>query len=213
MGLGFSAVDIIGLKTKVQKDVSFHQIRHLCERKGDNQIQVTFFEMPSLLEDVLPPLHEVQQSSTFQELWIQYGKKAQSARKNDEAQKRDLSISSVVDSVWKPAHEAWSQLVTSVMDGSLTLGDADKFFDGYNSRKPDLVREFVCILSLGQSQISSHAKHLKAIAEKRAAQIEQYQQLHQYANAADTIWEFKEAMGFSGDFKVIEDLRNQVSKT
>ena len=213
MGLGFSAVNIIGIKTKVHQDVSSHQIRHLCERKADNQIQVAFFEMPSLLEDVLSPLHEVQQSSTFQELWIQYGKKAQTGRKNDEAQKRELSISTVVDSVWKPAYEAWNQLVTSVMDGSLTLGDADKFFNSYKNRKPELVREFVCIFNLGQSQKSSHARQLKAIAEKRAAQIEQYQQLHQYANAADTIWEFKEAMRFSGDFEVIEDLRNQVSKT
>ena len=166
-----------------------------------------------MIAEVLPALDKVQESLTFQDLWAQYGKKAQTARENDEAQKRDLSISNVVECVWKPAYEAWNQLVASVLDGSLTLGDVDKFFDGYKNRKGDLLREFVCIFNLmqGQGQTAGDTRQLKVIAEKRAGQIQQYQKLHQFASAADTIWEFKEAMGFSGDFKVIEDLRNQVS--
>ena len=166
-----------------------------------------------MIADVLPALEKVQESLVFQDLWAQYGKKAQTARKNDEAQKRELSISNVVESVWKPAYETWNQLVASVMDGSLTLGDVDKFFGGYKKRKGDLMRELVCIFNLkqGQGQTTSDTSQLKAMAEKRAGQIQQYQKLHQYASAADTIWEFKEAMGFSGDFKVIEDLRSQVS--
>ena len=95
------------------------------------------------------------------------------------------------------------------MDGSLTLGEVDKFFGGYKNQREDLVRELLCIINLGHNQPVSHGK-LKEIACKRAAQIQQYQQLHHYANAADTIWEFKDAMGFSGDFTVVEDLRNQV---
>ena len=182
----------------------------MCERKGEKQIEVKFFDLPPVVDDVLSTLHLVQESSTFQELWAQHGKKAQTARKNDEAQKRDLSISNVVNDVWIPAYETWSQLNASCMDGSLTLGEVDKFFESYKNRKKDLVRELVCIFKLGSSQTSSNTSHLKEIAENRAAQIQRYQQLHQYASAADTIWEFKEAMGFSGDFKVIEDLRNQV---
>ena len=167
-----------------------------------------------MIVEVLPALDKVQESLTFQDLWAQYGKKAQTARKNDEARKRELSIFNVVESVWKPAYEAWNQLVASVMDGSLSLGDVDKFFDGYKNRdKGDLLRELACIFNLtqGQGQSAGDASQLKAIAEKRAGQIQQYQKLHQFASAADTIWEFKEAMGFSGDFKVIEDLLNQVS--
>ena len=185
----------------------------MCERRSDGQIEVKFFELPQVIADVLPALEKVQESLVFQDLWAQYGKKAQTARKNDEAQKRELSISNVVESVWKPAYETWNQLVASVMDGSLTLGDVDKFFGGYKKRKGDLMRELVCIFNLkqGQGQTTSDTSQLKAMAEKRAGQIQQYQKLHQYASAADTIWEFKEAMGFSGDFKVIEDLRSQVS--
>lgn len=166
-----------------------------------------------MIADVLRALEKVQESLLFQFLWEQYGKKAQIARKNDEAQKGELSISNVVESVWKPAYETWNQLVASVMDGSLTLGDVDKFFGGYKKRRGDLLPELVCIFNLkqGQGPTARDTSQLKVIAEKRAGQIQQYQKLHQYASAADTIWEFKEAMGFSGDFKVIEDLRNQVS--
>ena len=206
-------MNITHLKTKATQDVSLFQICALCERKDDLQIEVKFFELPPVIKDVLSPLHKVQVSLTFQQLWMHYGKKAQTTRKNNETQKRDLSLSNVVDSVWKPAYKAWSQLVTGVMDGSLTLGDVDKFFDSYKNPKSDLMRELVCIFNLGESQTSDDTRQWKGIAETRAAQIQQYQQLHQYTNAADTIWEFKEAMGFTGDFKVIEDLRNQVSKS
>ena len=208
-----STVNIASITEKARKDISCYQIRELCERSSDGQIEVKFFELPSVIAEVLAPLDKLQESLTFQDLWSQYGKKAQTARKNDEAQKRELSISNVVESVWKPAYETWNQLVASVMDGSLTLGDVDKFFDGYKNRKGDLLRELVCIFNFrqGQGQTAGDASQLTAIAQKRTGQIQQYQKLHQYANAADTIWVFKEAMKFKGDFKVVEDLRNQVS--
>ena len=189
----------------------FCEIRHLCERTDESVIEIKSFELPPVIAEVLTPLHEVQHSSTFQDLWTRYGKKAQRARENDEAQKRDLSLSKVVESVWKPAYTAWKQNSVSVLDGSLTLGDVDKFFESYKNKNEDLEKELTCVLNLVHSQISSDIDQLRVLPKKRAAQIQQYQRLHTYANAADTIWEFKQAMGFSGDFKVIEDLRNQVS--
>ena len=164
-----------------------------------------------MIIDVLSPLHKAQDSSTFQQLWAQHGKKAQTARKNDEAQKRDLSISNVVENVWKPAYEAWIQFVGSLWDGTLTLGDVDKLFESYKGRKEEMVQELFCIFNLRQTRGVIGTKEVKAKVEERVTQIQRYQHLHQYASAADTIWEFKEAMGFSGDFKVIEDLRDQVS--
>ena len=204
-------VDITITKTKASQGISLFPICDLCERNDAEQIRVKFFELPPLVKDILLPLRQVEESSTFQELWKQHGKKAQTARTNDEVQKRDLSISNVVESVWKPAYEAWIQLVASAMDGSLTLGSVDKFFEGYKSRKEDLLQELVCIFNLTGNETFTNEKELMATVEERTTQIEQYQQLNQYASAADTIWKFKEAMGFSGDFKVIEDLCNLVS--
>lgn len=206
----FSTVSVTRIKAKVQEDVTLCEIRNLCERKGDNRIEVTFFDLPPVIAEVLAPLDQVQESLTFQDLWGQYGKKAQTARKNDESQQSALSISSVVEVVWKPAYEAWGKVVTNTMDGSLTLGEVDKHFGSYKDRKGDLARELERIFNLGHRQPFSHSRELKAIADRRAGQIQQYQHLHQYASAADTIWEFKDAMGFSGDFLVVEDLRNQV---
>ena len=85
----------------------------------------------------------------------------------------------------------------------------DKFFEGYKNRREELVKELRRIFVLGQD--SGDTSQLKKIAEKRVTQIHQYQQLDQYFTAAETIWDFKELMGFTGDFKVIEDVRNQVS--
>lgn len=186
-------------------------ISDLCERKGNKEIDVKFFEIASTIEDVLSPLHKVQESLTFQELWMKFGKKAQTARKNEEAKRRYLSISNVVDCVWKPAYEAWQQLFVGLMDGTLTLGNVDKFFERYKNQKGDLMAEVSRILVLNQNQSSGNISQLKKKAANCVVQIQQYHRLHQYASTAGKIWEFKESMGFTGDFKVIEDLRDQVS--
>ena len=67
------------------------------------------------------------------------------------------------------------------------------------------------MFEVNAGQTVSNAGELKKTFGERLAQIESYQHLHQYSSAADTVWVFKEAMGFTGEFKVIEDLRNQVS--
>lgn len=185
-------------------------IRDLCQRKDDKEIEVKFFEFPAVIKDVLSPLHKVQESLIFQDLWKKYGNKAQTTRQNNEAKKRELSVSNVVDSVWKPAYNEWSQLVTGVIDGTLTLGNVDKFFESYKHKKEVLMQEVMRILKLSESETTSDTSQLKATAVNRVSQIQQYQELHQYASAAATILEFKEAMGFSGDFSVIEALRSQV---
>ena len=206
----FSPVNIASIKEKALQDVSQCQIRHLCDRKDDKEIEVKFFELPSVAEEIFSPLQNVQESLTFQALWAQYGKKAQTARNNDEAKKPHLSIAEVVENVWKPAFEDWSQHAASALDGTISLGNVDKLFDSYTNQKQDLERELLRMFKLSQTKTASSAKKLQTIAAERVIQIQRYQQLHQYASAADTIWDFKEAMGFTGDFKVIEDLRNQV---
>ena len=205
-----STVDLTNLKNKVPQDVSCFQIQALCKRKDDNQIEVTFFKLPPALKEVLSTLERVQESLTFQALWKKCGNKAQTARKNDDTRKPHLSISDVVESVWKPAFTSWTQNVASVKDGTISLGDVDRIFDGYRNRKKELEGELSCMFNMNTSETVG-ARELKKIVGERLAQIHRYQQLDQYSSAADTIWEFKEAMGFTGDFKVVEDLRNQVS--
>ena len=192
------------------EDVSRYQIRDLCKHKDDKQIEVTFFKLPSVAKEVISPLHQVQISSTFQDLWTQYGKKAQTARKNDETKKPHLSISEVVENIWKPAFQDWNQHAASTMDGTISLGNVEKLFGSYKNEKEELQRELLCMFEVSQTQPASRTKKLETAAE-RVTQIQQYQKLGQHASVAGKIWEFKEAMGFTGDFKVIEDLRNQVS--
>ncbi|RMX46188.1 hypothetical protein pdam_00007847 [Pocillopora damicornis] len=205
-------VDSTNLKIKVLQDVSSFQIRGLCKRETDNQVEVTFFILPLALKEVLSTLGRVQKSLTFQALWKKYGNKAQRARENDDTRKRQLSVCGVVENVWKPAFTSWTQIGASVKDGTISLGDVDKLFDSYKNRKTELDGELSCMFEVNTGQTVSNAGELKKTFRERLAQIESYQHLHQYSSAADTVWEFKEAMGFTGDFKVIEDLRNQLSE-
>ena len=207
----FSTVDLGNLKSKVQLDVTSHQIRDLCRRLDDNKIEITLFQLTPAAKEVLPLLGRVRESLTFQALWTKYELKAQTIRKNDEAQKRHLSLSDVVENVWKPAFESWNKTVAGVKDGKISLGDVDKLFDDYRNRKRELEGELSHMFEVNTGQTITNTKELNKIVRERVAQIQRYQQLYQYSNAADTIWEFKEAMSFTGNFKVVEDLRNQVS--
>ena len=201
----FSAVNVI---TAIKKNV---EIGNQCQRSDDNSDEINFLKQSPDIGEVLYPLYGAQQSLTFQELWRQYGKKAQTARMNDEAAQKALGIFKVLESVWKPAFEAWKQIAVSTLDGSINLGDVDKYFSGYKDKEKDLETELFCILNLDRSN-SITSDQLKVIAKKRAEQMQLYQQIHQYASAAECIWEFKQAMGFSGDFTIVEDLRNQVRR-
>ena len=207
----FSTVDLGNLRSRAQLDVTLYQIRDLCKRLDDNKIEITLFQLTSAAKEVLPILGRVRESLTFQALWTKYETKAQTVRKNDEAKKRQLSLSDVVENVWKPAFESWTKNVASVKDGTISLGDVDQLFDGYRNRKSELEGELSCMFKVNTGQTITNPKELNKTVRERVAQIQRYQQLHQYSNAADTIWEFKEAMGFTGNFKVVEDLRNQVS--
>ena len=207
----FFAVNVTALKKSIAINVSSCEIGNLCHRNDDSSVEIKFFDLPQVIREVLYPLHEVQQSSTFQELWTQYGKRAQKARMNDEAQQKDLSIFKVLESVWKPTYEAWKQIAVSTLDGSICLGDVDKYFSDFKGKDKDLETELFCILKVDHSH-SITDDQLEAITKERAEQMQLYQEIHQYTNEAETIWEFKEAMGFSGDFKIVEDLRYQVRR-
>ena len=207
----FSTVDLGNLRSRAQLDVTSYQIRDLCKRLDDNKIEITLFQLTPAAEEVLPILGKVQESLTFQGLWKKYGLKAQTVRKNDEAQKRHLSLSDVVENVWKPAFKIWTKHVASVKDGTISRGDVDKLFSGYKNREKELEEELSYMFEVNTGQTTKKAKGLKKTVRERVAQIQRYHQLHQYSSSADTIWEFKEAMGFTGNFKVVEELRNQVS--
>ena len=207
----FSTVDLGNLRSRAQLDVTSYQIRDLCKRLDDNKIEITLFQLTPAAEEVLPILGKVQESLIFQGLWKKYGLKARTVRKNDEGQKRHLSLSEVVENVWKPAFKCWTKHVAGVKDGTISLGDVDKLFDGYKNREKELEVELSYIFEVNTGQTTKKAKELKKTVRERVAQIQRYHQLHQYSSSADTIWEFKEAMGFTGNFKVVEELRNQVS--
>ena len=113
----FSTVDLGNLRSRAQLDVTSYQIRDLWKRLDDNKIEITLFQLTPAAEEVLPILGKVQESLTFQGLWKKYGLKAQTVRKNDEGQKRHLSLSEVVENVWKPAFKCWTKHVASVKDG------------------------------------------------------------------------------------------------
>ena len=208
----FFVVDVTAIKRNVPKDVSSCEIGNLCQRNDDNSDEVNSFKLPPGVREVLYPLHEVRESLTFQDLWTKYGKRAQTARMNDDAQPKDLSIFKVLESVWKPAYEAWKQIAGSILDGSIYLGDVDKYFSDFKDKEKDLETELFCILKVDSSQLSITNDQLKAIAKKRGKQMQLYQKKQLYTSAAETIWEFKEAMRFSGDFKIVEDLRYQVRR-
>ena len=57
---------------------------------------------------------------------------------------------------------------------------------------------------------SAGTRSREAKIKQRLDQLEQYHKLHRCISAARTILEFKNFVGLTGDFGVVEELKNQV---
>lgn len=162
------------------------------------------------MKEMVSKLYFLQESKIFQELWRHYGIEVQKARESATTQMACIKLSDVQEQVWKPAFKYWGAFVEEVAKGTVKLKDVDKNYRKFWSREEELEREIHTLFKFRQN-CNSEEKVRPATVRERVTQIQRYKQLHQCTTAANAIWEFKEAMGFSGDFNVIKDIRCQVS--
>ncbi|XP_048586969.1 E3 ubiquitin-protein ligase rnf213-alpha-like isoform X2 [Nematostella vectensis] len=198
------------LQAKTSEDISERSMTDLCtypetSTAPSKNIFLGFFSLSPNFLKMLPRLKFAFNSQLFQESWRRYCKKEtiQKKEKNEMLNGR-LTLEDVYGHVWSPSYSEWQSTGQGLLDGSTTLRQIDKLFKG--RLKDDVERE-LRILFTNVTGCSDN----DSLVGKRLTQIGQYFSLKDYARAADTVWRFKDAVGLTGDFSVLDDLRNQTS--
>ena len=96
----------------------------------------------------------------------------------------------------------WNRIIS----GQISLKEIEERFDRFREHPKSLDVEIKTA-----STCFSDEEDIETVLHRRIRQIRQCQKLTECSEAAQTILDFQEAMGLEGDFRVLEDLRDQVN--
>jgi hypothetical protein len=201
------------LQAKANRDTADVRMADICKRvpssdsSTEERIDVVFFEdLPEKFISILPRLSDSYKSSIFQGIWKRSCKSAYRERQSNSMLEGGLTLLEVQEKVWQPSIEKWEQLAQTVYDGSIHLKDIDRNFRNIVMEE-DLKNE----LKIMFATVSVEEFTRDRTAAERVSRIHRYRDLQKHIQAAETVWKFKEALGLTGDFSIVEQLRNQVS--
>ena len=205
-------MDLVDLSQKATLDASRRLINELAQSEingGKCVPRVTFFGLTQTQKEMIYTLDRIRDSVLLRRLWEKSGAKALSAIANFQPPQESLSIEDVEELVWKPSITNLRTLEDQFVAGSISFKDVDRHFNIFTGKKryDDLAREMKVITSKN----ASRHKCLEPTIENRIAQVQQYHMLQHCIDTAGVIWNFKTALQLEGDFRLVDDLRNQVS--
>ena len=118
-----------------------------------------------------------------------------------------LSVDEVVELVWVPSNERLQSLQKRFLNGTISFEEIDKLFQVFKDSE-DLAKEMRLLILKNESQVKASEDKMK----KRIEQIERYYKLRNCIDAVWVILELKEGLNLHGDFRLVEDVRNQVCR-
>ena len=165
-----------------------------------------FFGLSPNSKTMISDIDKVHSSMFFLKFWEEHGNKALGAVAAKQPPQTQLTIEDVEKLVWRPASDDLASLCKSCLDGSIFLRDVDTHFDCFKLKSDydNLEKEIVQMIP------NTNKREFDAKIRERITQIEQYHHLSQCITAANAVLDFRAAMGLEGDFKIVEDLKNQV---
>ena len=168
---------------------------------------VTFFQLSPKAKIMMSSLSKLSNSVLLRQFWRENGDKALkiAAQREGRNCKVLLSVDDIEELVWTPSNEQLQSLQERFLNGAISFGEVDKFFNVFKENQ-ELTKEIRLITSKNDSQ----GKAPESLINKRIEQIDHYYKLHNCINAARSILEFKSSLGLQGNFQLVEDLHNQV---
>lgn len=173
--------------------------------------EVTFFGLSREAKEMIAGLSRLSDSILLRQLWEENGDKALKKTAQKEAQKVLLGVEDVAKLIWTPSFEQLQALQKRFLSGVISFEEVDKIFKVFtgNQKYEDLAKEIRLITLQSGSQVQSPNLSIT----QRIREIEQYHKLHNCIDAARIILDFKARVGLQGNFRVVEDLHNQVCLT
>ena len=205
MLLSFPLVDLGQLSTKSGDDTSRSQIRDLVESNvyEDTVIPiVTFFGLSRGAKMMVSALSNLSDSALLRQFWKQKGEELGTTKER-------LTVDDVEELVWTPSHEHLLSLKDRFLDGSISFEEVDKILAVFAENDEGLIGE-ICLIT---SQTSPQIKDARALIDQHIKRINQYRNLQNCIDAAESMLVFKNCFELQGDFQLVEDLKNQVCRS
>lgn len=169
---------------------------------------VTFFGLTPKAKEMISSLSQLHDSILLRQFWRDNGDKALKTIAERETQKMSLSVEDVVELIWTPTNAQLQSLQDRFLSGAISFGEVDKLFKVFkdDQKYDDLAKE----IRLFTLRSGSPVQAAEELINTRIEEIQQYYKLHHCIEAAKIILNFRTSLGLQGDFKLVEDLRNQV---
>ena len=190
---------------KSKEDVSIIAIRDLTQEiKSNDEPVVVYFGLSSSTRSMIQSHYNVKNSQLFQKFWKDKGKKTLKLLIEQDPSQVPLTFETLHRLVWIPAYESLTSLRDNFVSGKISLRETDKHFMSFQGHYDELN------LELGRIHPPNEINSVQNSLTERVKQLEQYHKLHHYVNAAEIILKFKDSVGLTGDFALVEDIKNQV---
>lgn len=194
------------LKHELQQNYDSKQIRSLCVSQGPNQLVDKCFNAAVSLDpikvkyDFMARHHP---NDIFHRVWDVVLMKA--GRQNTE-----LTIEDIVTKIWNPTFQECCQILDSLNNRSMMLGEVNERFRNYddgNNIKVQLQKLHKGVeRCLNRTPPSERPTWIDRAVER----MQQYWTLSRYATAAQTILQLKEKLELTGDFSLMETIAKKV---
>ena len=197
-------VDLSILDKELIMDVSMSPISSLCHSEGSTIVH-NHFQCAASLFHMLPYftlLVKSHPTNTFGKFW--------QSRVGELKEKGELKFQDVADNVWKVVFERTSQYLDSLKDRSIPLVIVDELLIDHSADGNRLETELKT-LEEGISKckgLTSDSSWIKDCIQR----ILEYHSLHEHANAAKIFLDLKTVLSLKGDFRVVEELADDVSQ-
>lgn len=197
-------VDLSILDKDLTMDISMSPISSLCHLEGSTMVY-DHFQCAASLFHILPHftlLVKSHQTKTFEKFW-----QSQVAELKE---KGALKFQDVADIIWKVVFDKTSQYLNSLKDRSISLVLVDRLLIDHSVNRNKLETEFKA-LEEGISKCKGLTSDPSWI-EDCIQRILEYFSLLDQASAATIFLKLKTVLSLKGDFKVVEELADNVSQ-
>ena len=166
---------------------------------------VTFFGLSRKAKVMISSLCKLSNSVLLRQFWKENGDKALKLTAEREGRKVSLTVDDVEELVWTPSNEQVWSLQERFLTGEISFEEIDKFFRAFKGNE-DIAKE----IKLITSRNGSETKATEFFVNQCIQQIDQYFKLHNCIDTAESILKFKTSLDLQGNFRLVEDLHNQV---
>ena len=192
---------LIALKNELSKDYGEVNLNELCT-KDNNEVHLSCFKLAGNLCDFADNFYVLSHkhgSDIFARAWKNFMLSAIELHPN-------IDLNGIYPFVWQPCLESLNQLLMSLSNLSVRLGDVDGVFAHH---KDDLDTQLLAVFK-GVTECIDESFEW-ALIERAIIRIRQYWELCQYRQGANILLRIRDSLGLeSGDFSLVEKLAKEV---